>query len=319
MKLTHNYLIRPSSFIEVGKLAKDEGISPEETERITSGTGITRLRMAETQSASRLVMMGLEKCRELDPGPLQSVDAVIVVSQTLDNRLPSLSTQIQATLELSPSTYCIDVIDGCAGYVKAISLISSLSNQGYRRILLVTGDINSKMTKNSSFGTKILFGDGFSIGIFTASNKSMNLVLRNNGDLDEFLHCAVDQSIVMNGFEILRFTRREVPPLVQSFLKDNKLAFSDFQLIGYHQASKLVVDSLSGILGAKNKKADDFLLGDTGNIGSGSIGGWLALVDGLTVAGELRMMALGFGAGLSIGVADFFLDLERNVVIDVES
>lgn len=275
--------------------------------------------MSETQSSSRLVMMGLEKCRELDPEPFQSVDAVIVVSQTLDNRLPSLSTQIQATLGLSPSTYCIDVIDGCAGYIKAISLINSLSNQGHRKILLVAGDINSKMTKNSSFGTKILFGDGFSVGIFAESDKSINFVMRNNGDLDDFLHCAVEQSLAMNGFEILRFTRREVPPLVDSFLKDNNLAFSEFQLIGYHQASKLVVDSLASILLAKNQKADDFLLGDTGNIGSGTIGGWLASVDGLSGAGELRMMALGFGAGLSIGVADFFLDLERNVVINVES
>lgn len=319
MKLTHNYLIRPSGFIETSQIAEKEGISTEDAERIISGTGFSRLRMVQTQSASRLVMMGLDKCRELDPKLFESLDAVIVVSQTLDNRLPSLSTQIQATLGLSPSTYCIDVIDGCAGYVKAISLVKTLSNQGYRRILLVAGDINSKMTKNSSFGTKILFGDGFSIGIFSDSNKSINFAMRNNGDLSDFLHCAVEQSIVMNGFEILRFTRREVPPLVHSFLKDYNLAFSDFQLIGYHQASKLVVDSLSRTLAAKNKKGDDFLLGDTGNIGAGTIGGWLAMVDGLAGGGEMRMMALGFGAGLSIGVADLFVELERNVVLSVES
>ena len=68
-----------------------------------------------------------------------------------------------------------------------------------------------------------------------------------------------------------------------------------------------------------NKLCGDFLCGEIGNIGAGSIGAWLSQIDFPTEAKESQLLASGFGSGLSWGLATVGLNLEYNGVLNVGS
>ena len=83
-------------------------------------------------------------------------------------------------------------MDGCCGYIKALSLASMLEKQGYKKILLLTGDLNSKMTEKSEIGTKILFGDGISLNILEKDRSTIDTQIFNSGDNNDMISCKIE-------------------------------------------------------------------------------------------------------------------------------
>ena len=59
------------------------------------------------------------------------------------------------------------------------------------------------------------------------------------------------------------------------------------------------------------------MCGEIGNLGAGSIGAWLSQGENLTNVGKLKMLAVGFGSGLSWGIASLTVNLKNNEVIYV--
>ena len=87
-------------------------------------------------------------------------------------------------------------MDGCCGYIKALSLASMLEKQGYKKILLLTGDLNSKMTGRSEIGTKILFGDGISLNILEKDRSIIDTQIFNSGDNNDMISCKIKDNIL---------------------------------------------------------------------------------------------------------------------------
>lgn len=318
MKLTNNFLILPPEKLDVQEIMISAGKSREEAKKTIGITGISSLRYANKKSLTEFVFSGLSIIEERYDNLLSNVDAVIVVSQSYDQRIPSLSTRIQEKFNIRTDAFCIDVMDGCSGYIKALSLSSMLEKEGFKKILIVAGDLNSLMTAKSELGTKILFGDGISISLLEADASVLDTRIFNNGDHKNVISCAFSENILnMNGFEVFRFTRNVVPPMIKSYLCDTGREISDYDLIALHQASKLVVSSICQTLKFRNNLCNDFSCGEIGNLGAGSIGAWLSQIEHLNEKGELRMLAVGYGSGLSWGLASFVVNIKRNEVIYV--
>jgi 3-oxoacyl-[acyl-carrier-protein] synthase III len=66
-----------------------------------------------------------------------------------------------------------------------------------------------------------------------------------------------------------------------------------------------------------NSLSNDFSCGEIGNLGAGSIGAWLSRICQLGSKGKLNMLAVGFGSGLSWGLASLVVDVGMNEVIYV--
>jgi len=318
MKITNNFLLLPPEKLDVQEILLEAGNSLEEANKTKNITGISSLSYANKKSLTEFVFSGLSIISERHDKLLSSVDAVIVVSQSYDQRIPSLSTRIQEKFNIDTKAFCIDIMDGCTGYIKALSLASMLEKEGYKKILTVTGDLNSLMTSKSELGTKILFGDGISISLLEADASVLNTRIFNNGDNKKVISCAVSENILnMNGFEVFRFTRNVVPPMIKSYLSDSGQEIENYDLIALHQASKLVVSTICATLKFNNNLCDDFSCGEIGNLGAGSIGAWLSQIKDLNQKGELRMLAVGYGSGLSWGLASVVVNVQRNEVIYV--
>ena len=130
-------------------------------------------------------------------------------------------------------------------YIKALKVASLLELKGYKKIMIIAGEINSLMTSKSDIGTKILFGDGVSVSIIEADNSSFDSIILNNGDHKNTISCNIKDNIFkMNGVEVFNFTRHKVPSLINQFLEKTKKTLKHYDLFAVHQASKLVVDNI---------------------------------------------------------------------------
>ncbi len=318
MKITNNFLVLPNASLDVSDILSEAGRSSEEITKIISTTGISSIRYAYPKLFTDFVFDGLTTIVKNQNHLFDDVDAVIVVSQSYDQRIPSISARVQSKLHLHADTYCVDVMDGCSGYIKALSLASMLERTGRRKVLVIAGDLNSSMTNEAETGTRVLFGDGVSISILDSDETPLNTKIFNNGDLNNVISCSVSDSVMnMNGFEVFRFTRNVVPQLINSYLNETANTLDSYDLLALHQASKLVVSTICSSLKFKNTLSDDFSCGEIGNLGAGSIGAWLSQINDLEKKEPLKMLAVGFGSGLSWGLASVVVDLQRNEVIYV--
>jgi 3-oxoacyl-[acyl-carrier-protein] synthase-3 len=318
VRITNNFLILPDTSLSISKLLNEAGRSAEEISKTISTTGVSSVRYAYPKLFTEFVFDGLANIEKHHIQLLSDVDTIIVVSQSYDQRFPSISSRIQAKLNLQPETFCIDVMDGCSGYIKALSLASMLERSGRKKILIISGDLNSTMTVEADIGTRILFGDGVSISILESDNTTADIRIFNNGDLNNVISCSTSKNVMnMNGFEVFRFTRNVVPQLINSYLDETGQSLSCYDLVALHQASKLVVSTICTSLRFENTLSADFSCGEIGNLGAGSIGAWLSQISSLETKGPLRMLAVGFGSGLSWGLGSVVVNVQRNEVIYV--
>lgn len=318
MRITNNFLLLPNASLDVSELLHEAGRSSDEASKTITTTGISRIRYAHPKLFTDFVFDGLQKIHEQNSELFADIDTVIVVSQSYNQRIPSVSSRVQSRFNLRSETFCIDVMDGCSGYIKALSLAAMLEEKGQKKVLIIAGDLNSTMTSKADVGTKILFGDGISISVLESDDSKIDTKIYNNGDLNNVISCsATDSVMTMNGFEVFRFTRNVVPQLINSYLTESNQSIDTYNLLALHQASKLVVSTICASLKYRNTLGDDFACGQIGNLGAGSIGAWLSQISGLEKKGRLKMLAVGFGSGLSWGLGSIVVDVQRNDVIYV--
>ncbi len=318
MKLTNNLLILPEKTSEIEKILQDAAADKKKISKTIEITGISRIATANNLSLTDFIFSGLSVLHNKYNSVFSDVDALIIVSQTYDHRIPSISTRVQSKFNLPSNIFCIDIMDGCAGYIKALKVASLLELKGYKKIMIIAGEINSLMTSKADIGTKILFGDGVSVSIIEADDSCFDAIILNNGDHKNTISCNIKDNIFkMNGVEVFNFTRHKVPSLINHFLEKTKKSLKHYDLFAVHQASKLVVDNICSTLNYQNKLGDNFLCGNIGNLQSGSIGAWLANIKDLDKKDKINMLATGFGAGISWGVASIVVEINKNEIIYV--
>lgn len=319
MKISKNILLLPNTSLDVYKLLIESGRTDEDALNTIGNTGIKRVTKVNEILFTEFIFQGLLSITSSDSDFFTGVDSVIVVSQSYDQRIPSVSSRIQSKLGLINETFCIDIMDGCSGYIKALSITEMLFSRGYKKTLIVAGDLNSIMTTESEIGARILFGDGISISIIENDNKNLKPLLLNDGDNKNTISCPIkNPQLIMNGFEVFRFTKNKIPKLINNYLNDIDKSINDFDLLALHQASDLVVRTICKNINYTNQLCDDFSCGDFGNIGAGSIGAWLSSLENTDGGEDLEMLVVGFGSGLSWGLASVVVNLKVNKVIYVK-
>lgn len=317
MKITNNFLLLPNTKLFVKDILIKFNKTSEEISKTIDSTGINSIFCSKI-GMTKFISEGINIIKNRYDQIFNSIDAIIVVSQTYDERIPSISSRIQRTLKLKSNTFCVDIMDGCSGFIKALKIAKLLEENGYLKIMIVSGDLNSQITKLSDIGTKILFGDGVAITILETSEDIMDIQLYNHGDIEGVISCSsIDNVMNMNGFEVFRFTRNIIPKFLKEFLVDIDRDFSFFDLIALHQASKLVVNTICSSLNIKNSLTKNFACNQIGNIGAGSIGAWLTTIDNLSSSDKMNMLAVGFGSGLSWGAASILVNVDKNEVVNV--
>lgn len=163
-------------------------------ENFVATTGIERHRKSDSSiCASDLCQAAAEKLLAELGWEKESIDILVFVSQTPDYILPATSPILQNRLGLNESCYTLDISLGCSGWVYALSVISSLMQNGtMKRGLLLAGDTILKICSPEDKSTYPLFGDAGSATALEFKDKANPLMFCFNTDGDgmESIYCS---------------------------------------------------------------------------------------------------------------------------------
>ncbi len=125
-------------------------------------TGIGQRHIAaEGECASDLATAAatrLFRDHDIDP---QSVDFLLLCTQTPDYPLPTTACLLQSRLGLRTNVGALDFNLGCSGFVYGLSLADGLIRAGSaKRVLLLTAETYSKYIHPHDRSLRTIFGDG---------------------------------------------------------------------------------------------------------------------------------------------------------------
>ncbi len=290
-------------------------------EWIVERTGIRERRMAGPDEAlSDLSLPAAVDALEqsgLDPA---SLDLVIVATVTPDMAFPSTGAILADRLGAKDAA-AYDLSAGCTGFVYALAQAHGMLAGGLvDRVLVVGGDVLSRIVDWEDRSTCVLFGDGAGAVVLERVREGgfLGFELGADGSGGSQLYMpaggsrapATAETVAsrqhfakMNGREVFKFATRVLVDSAERVLDECGVSVSEVDVYVPHQANVRIIDHARRKLGIPEERTvvnvDRY-----GNTSSGSIP--LALgdaeVDGRLRAGELVLMT-GMGAGLTWGSA----------------
>jgi len=296
-------------------------------EKISAKTGISQRHIsAVDEFSSDMACKAAEKLFAEHSVDRNSIDFVLLCTQSPDYLLPTTACIVQHRLGLRTEVGALDFNLGCSGYVYGLSLAKGLIAGGMaNNILLITSDTYSKFIHPSDKSNKTIFGDAASASIISSETGfcsigdfifgsdgrgAQNLMVKNGGMrfrrigkseefTDDYGNVKSDDYLYMNGTEIFNFTGENVPVLVRSILNKSGLHFDDVGLFIFHQANRYMLNHLRKKLGIPEPKFY-ISMENCGNTVSTTIPIALyeAKKEGKLLPG-LNLILAGFGVGYS--------------------
>lgn len=257
------------------------------------------------------------------------IGAFIVVTQSPDYLLPSTAIILQDRLGLSKNTIAFDINLGCSGYAFGLHVIGSMISSGsVKKAILVIGD-KSASEKSPLFSdaasatalefdpaAKPFFFDLNSDGAgFKAIYKPVGGHREPYGPQHSIPQIGEDgllswpDELVLDGPGIMNFSIQKIPPAVINLLEFSKLSKADIDYFIFHQANKMINETIRKKLDIPIEKTPTSLV----NFGNTS-GASIPLTITTQIKQELdnqnrKLLCYGFGVGLSWG--GFVADVEN--------
>ena len=302
--------------------------------KILRKTGIASRPIAREMLVSDMAVKAAENLFEEHGIDRNSIDYLLLCTQSPDYYLPTTACMVQDRLGLPTSIGALDFNLGCSGFVYGLSMAKGLiAGSVAKKVLLITSETYTKHIHPMDRSTRTIFGDGASatlicqedlaqIGRFslgTDGSGYRNLIVPSGGmalprtaetaqeETDESGNVRSKNNLYMNGPEIFSFTLRAIPGMVKDVLEKNGLTQQDIDLFVFHQANRFILETLRDKLSIPH---DRFVIDveDIGNTVSSTIPIALkrAIARGQIKKGS-KILIAGFGVGYSWGatVLDF--------------
>lgn len=299
-----------------------------DVEKVYSKVGVKERHLAgENETACDLAEKAALKLFEEYQVSPSSIDFLLLCTQSPDYRLPSTACILQDRLGIPTSAGAFDYDLGCSGCIYGMAVAKGLIAAGLAsNVLLLTAETYTKYLHPDDKSNRTIFGDGAAacliskekglaeIGDFvfgTDGSGAENLIVKTQGSrhpqtsglstTDDDGHVNREDYLYMNGSAIFNFTLEQVPPMMTALLEKGGLAKEEIDYFVFHQANKYMLSTIRKVCGIpKDKFYID--LDHTGNTVSSTI--LIGLKDCLaqgTVRSGMKVMACGFGVGLSYG------------------
>jgi len=276
--------------------------------------------------SSDLVIHGLRHLFQSSAVAPESIDALLVVTQSPDYLMPPTSSVVQGELGLKEDMLCLDINQGCAGFVIGlIQAFSLLEQESINRVALVNVDVMSRKVNERDRNSYPLIGDAASIAIVDkAMGTTVWANLKMDGSRREALmipaggmrlpsspETAVVEdagdnnyrskdNLKMDGTAVFNFVQTEVPPLIADIMEFSNKSDDDIRAYAFHQPNKFMLEKLADKLGVDRQKVPMDVVERFGNNSGVTIPTVLAtnLKSDLVSNSGLYCLA-GFGVGLT--------------------
>ena len=249
-------------------------------------------------NTSTLAIKSIRNLLDKHSFDIESIEALILVTQTPDSNIPHTSAVIHGELGFSESCAAFDVSLGCSGFVYGLSVIKSfMEANGLKKGILITSDPYSKILNPEDKNTSLLFGDAATATLLSDSPKYLigNGTFGTIGKERDNLKLE-DNYLTMNGRGIFNFAARYIPKDIDELLTKNNLDKKDVDYFIFHQGSKYIIDTLIKRLNLDHEKTINNIR-EYGNTVSSSIP--IILNDIIKESKAKKILISGFGVGLS--------------------
>ena len=254
----------------------------------------------------------------------QSIDFVLLCTQSPDYFLPSTACILQHRLGIPTSAGAFDYNLGCSGCVYGMAVAKGLIAAGVaHNVLLLTAETYNKYLHPSDKSNRSIFGDGAAaclistdglarIGEFalgTDGRGAHHLIVKTGAArrkeksgghiIDDEGHDWYDDYLYMNGGAIFNFTLDAVPSMMKDVLAKNHIEQEQLDYFIFHQANKFMLNTIRKVCGLPKEKFY-INLENTGNTVSSTVMiGIKDCLDKKLIKKGDNVMVAGFGVGLS--------------------
>ncbi len=303
-------------------------LTADKAKRFKKMMSLDRHRIAPPEvCSSDLCMHGLQ--RLLNEGTLkkEEIGALLFISQTSDYYMPPTSNVIQGKLGLGHDMICLDINQGCAGFLSGLMQAFLLLNiPTIPKVVLLNGETGSKQMDKCNRISYPLTGDAGSVTVIERceDENPIYVIIKNDGsrhkvimvpaggyrmpttpetlklrDVDEGVRQSL-KHVHMDGAAIFNFTMQDVPPQVEealSFSGDTRESIDHFL---FHQPNPFILKQMAEKMKIPAEKLPNNIVSLYGNCSSVTIPLNTAHNCGEALVRESRRVCFsGFGVGLT--------------------
>ena len=304
---------------------------------------------SEARSLKLKEVMGYDKHRIVEPGVCVSdlavaglehlfksgllhpdgFEALILITQSPDYFMPPTSNVIQGRLNLKHDLLCLDINQGCAGFVIGlIQAFSLLEQESISKVVIVNADVLSRKTSPKDRNSYPLIGDGASITVVErdAEDSVIHANLKMDGTRNNVLmipagglrlpsspetaqledvgdnNLRARDHLHMDGSAVFNFVQMEIPPLIDDLLKYAGATMDEVDYFFCHQPNRFMLQKLADKMKVPYAKMPSNVVECFGNSSGVTIPTAISynLQDRL-VNEKFRVCLAGFGVGLTWG------------------
>ena len=322
--------ILPEKLAKFDDEVKNYTFPENQTMRLKKIMGFEAHRLSkESTTVSDFAVRGLNYIINKNWITKEEIGAIVVVTLCPDYFLPHISNIIQGECGLSHDVICLDIAQGCCGYIvgllESFLLLDHLKN---KKVVLVNGDVLTHRISPKDRNEYPVMGDAAAISIVenTEDDKLIYLDLMMDGEKRDCLKIpaggfrmpsspetaemkdtgdgnirALDH-MYMDGNEVLSFVMREVPQLIENIYSRSEYKIEETEYFLFHQPNRFILDKLANKLKIDKSKLPMDLVEKTGNPSGASIPLMTSLDFGKKFEEKAYKCCLsGFGSGLAYG------------------
>jgi len=307
------------------------GFSREKCLKLKETMGFDQRRLVEgNECASDLCLFGLEHLFAEGRLQKEEIGALILVTQTPDYLIPPTSSVLHGKLGLGREVFCLDINQGCTGYLyglmQAFLLLDQVPDLG--KVVLLNGDTLSRCSCPHDRNIYPMIGDAGAVTIVENRADDSELVMNLKMDGTRYDALIVpagafrtpsteetravqtwpdgnrrsQEHFFMKGSMVFLFTQTDVAEGIQELFEATGTSWDEIDYFMFHQPNRFLLQKLAHKLGVPPEKMPSNIVETFGNSSSATIP--------VNVCHNLREVLLekrvklclsGFGVGLSWG------------------
>lgn len=283
--------------------------------------------VTEGTTCSDLCVYGMNYLFEENLLNKDDIDALILVTQSPDHFMPATSHIIHGKLGLKQDMYCVDITQGCSGYIIGLNQAFMLLEQDeINKVVLLNADVLSTKVSKRDRNSNPIVGDGASITIVENDNSGRAiygmvkvdgkgadaLIIPAGGfrtpstletakqTVDEAGNYRALDHLKMKGDDVFNFVQREVPPMIEGLLLNAGLDKEAIDYFMFHQPNRFMLRKLADKIGVPHEKIPNNIVENFGNASGVSIPTAITFNLGNKLLKNSFLVCMaGFGTGLN--------------------
>ncbi|GHV30736.1 putative 3-oxoacyl-[acyl-carrier-protein] synthase 3 [Bacteroidia bacterium] len=302
--------------------------SPAKSMKLKLAMGFNKHRIVdENTNVSDLAVFGINYLLNNQLIKKEDISALILVTQSPEHFLPATSNIIQGKADLGTDMLCMDINQGCGGFVIGLmQAYSLLEQQEIKKVLLINADVLSHKVSKRDRNSYPLVGDAACLTIVERSEtpETIHAVVNMDGrgasaiqipaggfkmpgtpetaevKEDENGNFRSLENLVMKGDEVFNFVQTKVPPMIEELLKIAGKTTDEIDYYFFHQPNKFMLNKLADKIGVPREKMPSNVVENFGNASGATIPTAVSFNLGdVALTHSYEVCFSGFGIGLT--------------------